>query len=82
MLLRDLTFIEDGNSFWHDEANKIVNIEKVVLLGKVIARLQFLQNVPYELGTLEPFTKFLQRTEIKNMKELQALSLQLEPRES
>jgi len=45
--IKDLTFIEEANEDFLDEQRKIVNFEKMRLLGKVLLSIRRAQSMPY-----------------------------------
>jgi RasGEF domain len=48
VLLRDLTFIEDGNRTFVDEEGTLINLRKMELLAKVVQSVLKMQHITYD----------------------------------
>jgi len=59
IILKDLTFIEDGNPDWYDEEAQLLNFNKVELLGRVLGRMNESQHVQFPLSYVKVIQQYL-----------------------
>eukprot|EP01128_Nolandella_sp_AFSM9_P001559 TRINITY_DN1175_c0_g1_i1.p1 TRINITY_DN1175_c0_g1~~TRINITY_DN1175_c0_g1_i1.p1 ORF type:complete len:844 (-),score=218.24 TRINITY_DN1175_c0_g1_i1:59-2443(-) len=78
LLVKDLTFIEDGNEDYSDSKKKIINVEKVFMLGKIVQRVKHIQAVRYQLAYVECLQDLLTNGKVMNEDEREATSKSLE----
>jgi len=79
--LSDLVFIEDGNSDLTKDTN-LVNFEKRVMISKVIVEIQQFQQLAYKLRPVTALQQALKNLDFLPEKEIYALSLEAEQRQS
>jgi len=81
MILKDLTFIEDGNVTYIDAkaSPKFLNMDKVIMLAQIIARLQYVGNVHYQHTVNTRIQNYLNNVVL--VQDREKVSLTLEPRE-
>jgi len=70
MILKDLMFIEEGNADHWNNDPKLLNIIKLQLLGRIVAKLQSCQEVPYQLFPVALIQQFLDDLYVLNDLEL------------
>jgi len=59
LILHDLSLIGHGNDTIISDKNKIINVDKVILLGKIFNRLEKNKEVPYLFCKVDLIQKFL-----------------------
>jgi hypothetical protein len=80
--LCDLTFMEDGNPDFADEAETLINMEKRRLVANSIGQIKQYQNSAFnKLAVRDPPYSFLVELPSLSEQTLYALSLEREPRE-
>ena len=82
MLIKDLIFIEEGNEDCWKSSKDHVNIEKMLMIGTVLARIQYIQKLPYPFAALEKIHLYLPNVTIIPVKERLEISKKLEPPET
>jgi son of sevenless len=80
LYMKDLLFIEDGNEDWYDKEKNLISWEKIKLLGKILARVQLAQEVPYKFHKVHVIHNFLTDLKTLTEDELDQLSRQRESR--
>lgn len=80
--LTDLVMIQDGNPDNMKSDDNHINFYKRVSTAEVIREIQQYQSVPYCLTTVPEIQSFIRRglDHAKNVSDLHAMSLELEPR--
>lgn len=81
LIVKDLIFIEDGNPQFRDEKKKVLNVEKLFMVSKIVARLREFQARYYELAWVEPIHSYLATAKIMTEDEMEAASKKLERKE-
>ena len=76
--MKDLLFIEDGNEDWYDFKRGLLSWEKIKLLGKVLARIQLAQELPYTLQKINVIQDYLMNVQGVSQDQLEAMSKQAE----
>uniref|UniRef100_A0A6B2L791 Ras-GEF domain-containing protein n=1 Tax=Arcella intermedia TaxID=1963864 RepID=A0A6B2L791_9EUKA len=80
ILLKDLTFVEDGNKDWFNESSGILNFYKVELLGRVLGRMNESQHIHFPLSQVSIIQEYLKNLfYVDDMDILEAQSKQIEP---
>jgi len=80
LVLRDLTFINDGNLTWYDEKAGLLNFPKLEFLGRLINQMNERQHVYYPLTACEFIQSYLKNLFIINDLEiLEGQSKRIEP---
>mmetsp|Transcript_15871 Transcript_15871/g.47673 ORF Transcript_15871/g.47673 Transcript_15871/m.47673 type:complete len:1703 (-) Transcript_15871:102-5210(-) len=84
VLLRDLTFIEDGNRTFVDEEDTLINLRKLELLSKVVQSVLKMQHITYTYRVEPVVHLWFQDPQpcITDPMEHYRISQKLEPRES
>jgi len=83
ILVKDLTFIEDGNLDWRNKNAKILNFEKMRLLGHVIAQIKEAQHVHYPFSFVNIIQAYLENVYyVDNVYDLNTLSKAIEKNNS
>lgn len=78
LYLADLTFIEDGNP---DYRGELVNVDKRMMVGKVLSEIIGLQGAPYCLRKVPALQYFLMSQRPADETKIYQMSLEREPRE-
>lgn len=81
LLVKDLIFIEDGNSHFRDEKKKVLNVEKLFMVSKIVARLRAIQSIYYQLAWVEQIQKYIASAKIMSEAEMEEASKKLERKE-
>jgi hypothetical protein len=81
MLIKDLIFIEEGNADHWKDSKEQLNMEKMVMIGTVVARIQYIQNLPYPQETIKKIHQYFLTVHIIPVKERLEISKTLEPPE-
>jgi len=80
ILLRDLTFIEDGNQNWHDKEAGLINCSKVELLGRVFTQVNERQHISYPLTYVSIIQEYIKNLfYLDDLRILDAQSKVIEP---
>lgn len=79
MLIKDLIFIEEGNEDHLLSDKTHINIEKMLMIGTVLARIQYIQKLPYPFPPQEKLHQYFPLATILPIKERLELSKKLEP---
>jgi len=77
VLSRDIALIEEGNATWLDKERGIVNIDKLVLFGNILLRLEKNRTTPFSLECIKFLEKYLKNLKILNENKLEELSKNL-----
>jgi len=79
ILIKDLTFIEDGNVDWRNKEEKILNYEKMRLLGELVSILKNAQYLHYPFTKVPLIQEFLENVfYVDNIHDLTTLSKTIE----
>jgi len=83
MILKDLTFIDEGNQTFIDPkaTPKYLNLSKIIMTGQIIARIQYLQNTSYPFPPTRYIQKYFNSVKTLESEKRGDMSLVLEPRE-
>ena len=82
LYLKDLVFA-DENPSWNDEAQGVVNFEKLDLISQIITEVEWVQRRSIVVSVVpETIQQYLNNLHVLDDKELYDLSLKLEPRRS
>jgi hypothetical protein len=79
LLFRDMFFIEEGNEDWHDKKLRLINWEKVKLIGKIFSHIQRCNDSPYPYKHIPVLKKHLTRLYNLPDDEIEKASLIVEP---
>jgi len=77
VLSRDLMFIEEANKTWIDEEKSLINVDKIVLIGRILLRLEKNRYTSYTFGTIKFFERYLRNIQVLSEPELEDLSSKL-----
>jgi len=79
ILVKDLTFIEDGNLDWRNKKSKILNYEKMRLMGHVITQIKEAQNSQYPYTFVNIIQEYLKNVYyVESVHDLNTLSKTIE----
>lgn len=81
LIVKDLTFIEDGNPDYKDEKSKLLNCEKIFMLGKIVSRVRQIQNVYYQLAWVEVVHAYIDAVKLMSDDAMDEASKRLERKE-
>eukprot|EP01126_Amoeba_proteus_P053412 TRINITY_DN6508_c0_g1_i15.p1 TRINITY_DN6508_c0_g1~~TRINITY_DN6508_c0_g1_i15.p1 ORF type:complete len:484 (+),score=102.15 TRINITY_DN6508_c0_g1_i15:797-2248(+) len=79
MLVKDLIMIEEGNEDCWKGKKDHMNVEKLLMFGNVIARIQFSQQVFYRFNILEEIHAYFPTVQLIPVKERSEISRKIEP---
>ena len=82
LMLKDLTFIEDGNDNFLDKEKKIINWQKMRMISDVFSSMQTFQQHPYDFEKQPLLRTWLKkgRTVVTNDDDLYNLSFMCQPK--
>ncbi len=82
LVLKDLTFIEDGNESFLDDKKTVINFQKMHMIGRMFGQVQKFQQSPYEFEVKPVLSAWLRagRKIVTSDDELYALSFQCQPK--
>jgi len=80
--LSDLTFIDEGNPDFVDDAKTVINFGKRQLISKIIDEIKRYQNESYLYPCIEPIHSFLVELPMFDNNALYAISMSYEAREN
>eukprot|EP01126_Amoeba_proteus_P019214 TRINITY_DN1985_c0_g3_i1.p1 TRINITY_DN1985_c0_g3~~TRINITY_DN1985_c0_g3_i1.p1 ORF type:complete len:114 (+),score=24.64 TRINITY_DN1985_c0_g3_i1:53-343(+) len=81
MLIKDLIMIEEGNEDCWKGKKGHLNIEKLLMIGNVIARIHYIQGVHYRFDVIQEIHSYFPTVPLIPVKERLELSKKLEPPE-
>jgi len=82
LVLRDLTFINDGNATWYNQDAGLLNFLKFEILGRLISQMNERQHIYYPLSTCEFIQNYLKNLFIIDAGDiLEGQSKKIEPSE-
>eukprot|EP01126_Amoeba_proteus_P057418 TRINITY_DN7306_c0_g3_i1.p1 TRINITY_DN7306_c0_g3~~TRINITY_DN7306_c0_g3_i1.p1 ORF type:complete len:460 (-),score=110.67 TRINITY_DN7306_c0_g3_i1:305-1564(-) len=81
MLVKDLIMIEEGNEDCWKGRKEHLNIEKLLMFGNVIARIQYSQKVSYKFEIMEDVHAYFTTVALVPVKERSEISRKIEPPE-
>ena len=79
IFLRDLTFLEVGNSHYLDEELKIVNFDKYRMISSVLQDVKKYQQIPYPFSFQPEIARLMKNLLILDEDRLYYISKKLEP---
>eukprot|EP01125_Pyxidicula_operculata_P010731 TRINITY_DN352_c7_g1_i1.p1 TRINITY_DN352_c7_g1~~TRINITY_DN352_c7_g1_i1.p1 ORF type:complete len:1045 (-),score=221.73 TRINITY_DN352_c7_g1_i1:27-3047(-) len=80
IILKDLTFAEEGNKDWLDQDKKLINYHKVEVLGRILTKIQEARNVRYPFPQIDLLRGYLENVfYLDNMDDLEIQSKTIEP---
>lgn len=84
LVLKDLTFIEDGNETFNDDKKTVINWHKMTMIGTIFEEVQRYQQRSYDFEVKPHINAWLRsgRTIFTKDDELYAKSLQCQPRQT
>lgn len=78
LIVKDLTFIEDGNDDYLEDTDNVLNCDKLFMLGKIVTRVRKIQAVYYHFKWVDVVHAYIDSVKPMNEEEMENASRRLE----